>query len=138
MRASDPASEAYLKRLEQEPKSSICIVGKYGGDVFEVVVQRSYLSKLNEGQLQVNVDYDPTLPEAAERNVYGISKAKQKARGRWLRRVIRVSSSTHSPEVKQVCYDFTRSKGLQEELDRTLLIDDILVKATLGTFQHTF
>lgn len=79
----------------------------------------------------MNAEYDPTQPSEAETKVLGIREASLKARERWLQQVVQVINSKHSQEVKQAYRDLSRSRGLQRELDRKVLLYDISVRSTL-------
>ena len=97
---SVPASNIDLQWLEEESNLRICVIRKCNDDAFEVAVEPSYLSKLKDHQLQVNVDHQPTQPSQAEKDVLGICEAKERARDRWLQQVVDVVYSQRSPQVK--------------------------------------
>lgn len=85
----------------------------------------------------MDVNYNPTQLLEGEKNVHGTPEAGKRACSRWLQRVEAVIRSDYPSEVKRAYRHLTRSKGLQGQLDRKILIHDISVKATLQTLQYT-
>ncbi len=127
---SVPASEieSDTSQWSQEHwKPKIRIVGKYGDDDYEVVVDSSYLLWLKFWQYQMNLDYKPTQPEERRKAIYGTYNATRKARDQWLQHAANVIRTEHQPEVQQAYRDHARLNGLHEELARAILSHDIFV-----------
>jgi hypothetical protein len=124
-----PAETIDLQRLTEESNSRICIVQECddNGKAFEVAVDPSYLSEVQELQSQENPPYNPTHPREVEKDILGICQANRKARERWLQRAVDVIFSEHRHEIKEAYRNLTQLLGLQRELDRKILIQDISV-----------
>ncbi|KAJ9610168.1 hypothetical protein H2204_015409 [Knufia peltigerae] len=122
-----PAETIDLQRLTEESNSRICIVQECddNGKAFEVAVDPSYLSEVQELQSQENPPYNPTHPREVEKDILGICQANRKARERWLQRAVDVIFSEHRHEIKEAYRNLTQLLGLQRELDRKILIQDI-------------
>ncbi|KAG9779751.1 hypothetical protein KCU88_g3970, partial [Aureobasidium melanogenum] len=122
-----PAETIDLQRLTEESNSRICIVQEFddNGKAFEVAVDPSYLSEVQELQSQENPPYNPTHPREVEKDILGICQANRKARERWLQRAVDVIFSEHRHEIKEAYRNLTQLLGLQRELDRKILIQDI-------------
>jgi hypothetical protein len=106
---SVPASEieSDTSQWSQErSKPEVRIIGKYGGNDYEVVIDPSYLLGLKFRQCQMNLDYNPTQPGERRKAIYGTYNATRKARDQWLQ---------HAANV------------LHEELARAILSHDISV-----------
>ncbi|KAJ4507466.1 hypothetical protein HRR83_004044 [Exophiala dermatitidis] len=116
-----------LQRLAEESNSRICIVQECddNGKAFEVAVEPSYLAEVQELQSHANLPYNPTNPREAEKAILGICQANRKARERWLQRAVDVIFSKHRHEIKEAYRNLTELLGLQRELDRKILIQDI-------------
>lgn len=124
-----PAETIDLQRLTEESNSRICIVQECddNGRAFEVAVDPSYLSEVQELQSQENPPYNPTHPREVEKDILGICQANRKARERWLQRTVHVIFSEHRHEIKEAYRNLAQLLGLQRELDRKILIQDISV-----------
>lgn len=75
----------------------------------------------------MNLDHDPIHPGERQINVFGIHNATRRVRDRWLRHAANVIRSEHPPEVEWTFRYLARSNGVQEQLERAILVHDISV-----------
>ena len=124
-----PATSSQWHHL-REPSPDFYMTGYDCGDTFELAVSSSYLRSLENQHAPFTHDYNPIQPTEQEEAVRGKLNAAYKARTRWLQHTAAVISGEPSPSIGQALRNLARRRGLYEELDRQILINDIEVNQT--------
>lgn len=84
----------------------------------------------------MNLDYNPTQPTQAQKDIYGICNATRRVRTPWLQRAAAWICSARHQGVEGAYRDHAQSNDLQEELARAILVQDISVGLPLLSFQQ--
>lgn len=91
----------------------------------EIVMEAKKLAELIETKKFSIQMYHPEQPSRLEEDAQGAAVARKRRRDAWVAHVIKIKRSALLPEVKQAYLDHNRDLGLQEALDRELLVRDI-------------
>ena len=104
------------------------------GESYEVVIPASFVQYLFYiPGCEQSLNYDPMAPEADDIERYGLQEATKRRHARFLRNAASRIRSCRGYE--ECCRDRARVNRLGLELERALLIYDVLVSSSLFGFQ---